>query len=101
MPIKYFKERRTKMHILINVQPMTKEEMIHWDAFSFVSTGSSPRLYNLLTNLGLLNPRHIKAPVKHAKLFWDIVKQFHYTGKDIKEKLDPLFPLTEKRIITL
>jgi hypothetical protein len=89
------------MHVLINLQPMTKEEMIHWSAFSFVSTGSSPRLYNFLTNLGLLNPKYIKALAKHTELFWDIAKQFHNTGKDAKEKLDPLFLPAEKRIITL
>jgi len=88
------------MHVLINLQPTTKEEMIHRNVFSFVNTGSSPRLYNFLTNLGLLNPKYIKAPIKHAELFWDIAKQFHNAGKDVKEKLDPLFPI-EKRIITL
>jgi hypothetical protein len=80
---------------------MTKEEMIHWNAFSFVSTGSSPRLYNFLTNLDLLKPMYIKAPVKYTESFWDIAKQFYDTGKDIKAKLDPLFSPAEKRIITL
>jgi len=78
------------MHILINLQPTTKEEMIHWSAFSFVSIGSSPRLYKILTNMGLLDPKYIKAPGKYTKLFWDIAKQFHSAGKSIKEKLDQL-----------
>jgi hypothetical protein len=88
------------MRILINLQPTTNEEMIHANAFSFVSTWSSPYFYNLLTTVGLLNPRYIKAPCKHTELFWDIAKQFFYTGKDIKEILDTLYSTVEKRIIT-
>lgn len=89
------------MHILINLQPMTKEEMIHWSAFSFISTGSSPRLYRFLKNLNLLKPRYIKAPQKHTELFWDIAQQYYNTGKDITAKLEAIYEPGEKRIITL
>ncbi|GHV93347.1 hypothetical protein AGMMS50268_38500 [Spirochaetia bacterium] len=89
------------MRILINLQPMTKEEMIHWDSFSFVSIGSSPRLFKFLNNLDLLKPRYIKAPAKYTESFWDIAKQIHETGKDITEKLEPFYIPAENSIITL
>ena len=88
------------MHVLINLQPSTKEEMIFWNAFSFVHSGSSPYLYKALKSLGLLKPQYIRAPYKHAEMFWEISGQCHKTGKDISEKLNAFLYPEETRIIT-
>ena len=93
------------MRILINLQPATdKEEMVHFNAVSFVEKAITPQLYRVLKNYGLIKPCHIKSPFKYSESFWDIVKQYYNTGKDITGIMDRLYldgPYKpDKRIIT-
>jgi hypothetical protein len=68
------------MRILINLQPATKEEMFHFDAFSCVSMMSDARLFRLLNNARLLEPKYIKCKGTYNEAFWGIFNQHHWKG---------------------
>jgi hypothetical protein len=79
------------MRILINLQPATKGEMFHFNAFSCVSMMSDARLFRLLDDARLLDPKYIRETYNEA--FWGIFNQHHWKGVAFdKGKLPGVYP---------
>ncbi|MDR2701100.1 MAG: hypothetical protein LBB72_01555 [Spirochaetaceae bacterium] len=79
------------MRILINLQPMTVEEMPHFNAFSCVSVGSTSRLFRLLHDANLLEPRYFKESEPLSKAFWGIFEHHHRKGIVFDKELPGVF----------